>query len=46
MPPSLALNTNSHLMASRLTRSSAHMGALVLETETPDIPLDQTEDFL
>ena len=46
MPPSLASNTNSHSMASRLTRSSAHMGALELELETPDIPLDLPEDRL
>ena len=39
-------NTNSHSMATRLTRSSACMGALELELETPDIPLDQPEDRL
>ena len=33
-------------MASRLTRSSARTGALELELETPDIPLDQPEDRL
>ena len=45
MPPSNS-NTNSHSMASRLTRSLARMGALELELETPDIPLDQPEDRL
>ena len=43
MPPSLASNNNSQCMASHLTRSSAHMGALELELETPNIPLDQPE---
>ena len=33
-------------MASRLTRSLACMGALELELETPDIPLDLPEDRL
>ena len=33
-------------MASRLTRSSARMGALELELETPDMPLEQPEDRL
>ena len=46
MPPSLASNTNSHSMASHLTRSSARMGALELELEPPEIPLDQPEDGL
>ena len=33
-------------MAWRLTRSSARMGALEHELETPDIPLDLPEDRL
>ena len=33
-------------MASWLTRSSARMGALELELETPDIPIDLLEDRL
>ena len=49
MPPSLASNTKSHSMALRLTRSSAHMGALEPELEilkTPNTPLDLPEDRL
>ena len=49
MPPSLASNTNSHSMASHLTRSSARMGALEPELEilkTPDTLLDLPEDQL
>ena len=49
MPPSLASNTNSHSMASHLTRSSARMGALEPEPEileTHDNPLDLPEDRL
>ena len=33
-------------MASRLTRFSARMGALELELENPDMPLEQPEDRL
>ena len=47
MPPSNSnTNSHSHSMASRLTRSSARMGALELELETPDMPLEQPEDRL
>ena len=49
MPPSLASNTNSHSMASRLTRPSARMGALEPEPEileTQDTPLNLPENWL
>ena len=49
MPPSLASNTNLHSMASRLTHSSARMGALEPELElleTTDIPLHLPQDRL
>ena len=47
MPPSLASDTNSHSIASRLTRSSARMGALEPELEIlekTNTPLDLPED--
>ena len=34
-------NSHSHSMASPLTRALACMGALELELETPDMPLEQ-----
>ena len=49
MPPSLASNTNTQSMASRLTRSSARMGAHEPELEileTPDTALDPPDDQL
>ena len=44
MPPSLASNTNSHSMASRLTCSSARMAALELKLKSPE-SLDNTPDL-